>query len=129
MQIRAYQSSDFGILMGFWTHKGLPEVPEGFLPPIGRVVESDGTLLAAAFLIQSDTELASIAFVCGNPRINRVARSAALDLVLQELRVIAKQIGYRMLGAASNVPALQARFERLGLKQTDADVVCFGGVI
>ena len=130
MNIRAYETTDFGVLMKFWTHKGhLPEIPEGFLPPIGRVIEESGVLLAAAFLIQSDTEMASIAFVCGNPSADSLTRSKALDSVLQELKLIAKQIGYRMLGAASNVPALQARFERLGLTQTDRDVICYGGLI
>lgn len=128
MKIRPYQSSDYGVVMKFWTQKGLPVVPEEFFPAVGRVVETEsGALLSAAFLVQSDTSVASFAFVCGNPEVLPDARSEALDFVLKQLAGLAKEIGYRQIGAATNVPALQKRFLKLGLQPTDLGVVCYGG--
>lgn len=130
MKIRAYQSTDFGVIQRFWTHKGLPPIVEDHLPAVGRVVETEsGALLSAAFLVQSDTSLASFAFVCGNPEILSDARSEALDMVLKNLATVAKQIGYTQIGAATNVPALQRRYLKLGLEPTDMGVVCYGGML
>lgn len=130
MKIRSYESGDFSTLMHFWTQKGLQEIPEDFIPPIGRVVVRDeGTLLAAAFLVQSDGGMAAISFVCGNPMVEADERGAALSILLIHLRDLAREIGYRFIGASTNVPALQKRFERLGLTPTDRDVVCYGGLL
>lgn len=118
---------DFPRLTEFWTQYGLPAVPLACLPPTGLVVEQDDVLLCGAFLVKSDTNLASIAFVSANPKADKKVRSEALDTLLLNLASLAKTSGFPLLAAATNVPALQARYERLGFLKTDENVVCYAG--
>ena len=121
---------DWPRLEAFWRQKGLPRVDLRALPPTGLVAcREDGALLAAAFLVKSDTNMASLAFVCGNPATPREERSEALDAVILSLAEIALRAGFSCIGAASNVLALQARYERLGFKLTDENVRCYGGFL
>ena len=123
------KETDWPVLHGFWRSKGFPEVDPGFLPPTGVVAvrEQDGTLLCGAFLVKSDTNTASLAFVTGNPSVPSEERSEGLDSVILALVEIAMKAGFALVGVATNVPALQARYERLGFGLTDENVKCYGG--
>lgn len=118
---------DFYQLQAFWTAKGLPPVPMKCLPPTGLVVQCGGFLICGGFLVKSDTNLASICFVSANPLADPSVRSQALDLLLQGLVATAKRSGFEMVSVATNVPALQARYKRLGFIVTDENVKCFLG--
>ncbi len=122
-------NTDWPLLAGFWGRKlGVPTVED--LPPTGLVaVREDGVLLCGAFLVKSDTNTASLAFVCGNPDISKVERSEALDAVILSLVGIAMKNGFTRVGVATNVPALQARYERLGFALSDENVKCYGGYL
>lgn len=124
------RQNDWPTLEKFWSQRGLPPVPMDFLPPTGLVVcRDDGTLLCGAFLVKSDTAVASLAFVSGNPEVPKDERSEALDRVILALVEIAMKSDYRLVGVATNVPALQARYERLGFDLSDENVKCYGGFI
>lgn len=122
-------NTDWPILAGFWARKlPIPEIEA--LPPTGLVaVREDGVLLCGGFLVKSDTNTASLAFVCGNPDVLKDERSEALDLVILTLVEIAMKSGFTRVGVATNVPALQARYERLGFALSDANVKCYGGYL
>ncbi len=122
-------NTDWPLLSGFWQRK-LPAVPIECLPPTGLVATTEeGTLLCGAFLVKSDTNTASLAFVTGNPDVLKDERSEALDAVILALVEIAMKNGFTLVGVATNVPALQARYERLGFAQTDENVKCYGGYL
>lgn len=130
MHIEKFHPVDWPVLTKFWTHRGLPAVPVEFLPPTGLVVRAEGgTLLCGGFLVKSDTKAASLAFICGNPKVECDLRSEALDLLIYSLVEIAKQSGFTSICAATNVPPLQKRYERLKFKKTDENVICYGGVL
>lgn len=129
MLLRAYKPSDWQALLRFWCVH-LPAITPDFLPPTGLVaVRDDGVLLCGAFLVKSDTNTASLAFVCGNPDVDQGERSEGLDAVILSLVEIAMKNGFKLVGVATNVPALQARYERLGFALTDKNVKCYGGWI
>lgn len=129
IEVRAATLEDRPKLMRFWTVKGLPEVPRGCLPDLGLVAElvlddRSKILVAGAYLATSNTATASIVFVSANPSIAKEVRSHALDLVLMGLSTMARKSGFKVMAVSSNVPALIARYERLGFTRTDEDVVC-----
>lgn len=132
MRVRRLNTrTDFPILQKFWVAKGLPEVPEEFLPPTGLVVVDDDlfgeTLFCGAYLVKSDAGLASIGYVAANPEIPKHLRSDALDLLILELAKLAKEAGFPMVSVSTNVKALQARYERLGFVKTDENVTHYAG--
>lgn len=123
-------SKDWPVLEAFWRQKGYPQVDRSYLPPTGRVVvDSVGTLLCGGFLVKSDTSVATLAFVCGNPNISPDQRSEALDTLILELVELGIFLGFKVVGSATNIPALQARYERLGFAITDKNVKCYGGYV
>lgn len=125
---RVNRPKDWPILENFWRQNGFPPVEPRSLPPTGVVaVREDGVLLCGAFLVKSDTNVASLAFVCGNPDVLKDERSAALDAVILALVEIALTQNFTCVGVATNIPALQARYERLGFQLTDENVKCYGG--
>lgn len=123
------QEHDWPILHAFWRARGMQALNPRSLPPTGLVAvrEEDETLLCGAFLVKSDTNTASLAFVCGNPLVPREERSEGLDSVILALAGVAREAGYEVLGIATNVPALQARYERLGFRLVDENVKVYGG--
>lgn len=127
MELKHYTQHLYDDLMGFWTQHGLPAVPREFLPPTGLVVYDGETLLCGGFLVKSDTAVAAIGSICANPAVDKATRSEALDLLLLKLSELAQQGGFTMVSVATNVPALQARYERLGFKPVDRNVVCYAG--
>lgn len=119
---------DWPALHCFWIAKGLPPVPDDFLPPTGLVVDrEDGTLLCGGFLVKSDTKAASLAFLSANPDVSKEERSEALDLLVGSLVWLAQEAGFTHVCVSTNVPALQKRYEGLGFERTDENVVCYGG--
>ena len=131
MKIRPYEphGGDYQILTDFWTQKGLPPVPPSFLPPTGLVVHQGRNLLCIGFLVKSDTAVACIGSVAANPKIPARLRSEALDFLLFSLSELAQKSGFKMVSVATNVPALQRRYERLGFKPTDTNVICYAAEV
>lgn len=131
MTLRSYRASDYAEFMKAWCHRQtLGPIPEQFLPPTGLVARADdGAFICCAFLVKSDARVASVSFVCGNPEVSKEARGQALDEMILELASLAKDGGFPMVAVATNVPALQARFARLGFTMTDENVKCYGGLI
>lgn len=123
-------NTDWPTLHSFWQQKGLPPVPLELLPPTGVVAERvDGVLLCGGFLVKSDTAMASLAFICGNPHVEKAERGEALDAMILELVRLGMRSGFKAFGAATNIRALQERYERLEFIKTDENVTCFGGFI
>ncbi len=132
MRVRRLNTrTDFPILQKFWTAKGLPAVPEEYLPPTGLVVVGDygfqETLFCGAYLVKSDAGMASIGYVAANPELPKHIRSKALDVLILELAGLAKEAGLPMVSVSTNVKALQARYERLGFVKTDENVTHYAG--
>lgn len=122
-------NTDWPILAGFW-NRYHPPIEIESLPPTGLVAVSEGgTLLCGAFLVKSDTNTASLAFVVGNPNVAKEERSRGLDEVILALVEIAMKSGFTCVGVATNVAVLQARYERLGFAMTDQNVKCYGGYL
>lgn len=128
MELRQYRENEhYAELTFFWTRHGLPSVPKEFLPPTGLVVYEGETLLCGGFLVKSDTAVACIGSVCANPGVSKAIRSEALDLLIVTLSELALSGGFTTVSVATNVPALQARYERLGFQVSDRNVVCYAG--
>lgn len=119
--------NDYQHLMKFWCQKGLPEVPRHFLPNTGYVVWFNLTIVCGGFLTHTDTNQASIAFISANPEMDKKRRGECLDILIEKLGEEAKMWGFEILCAATNVPALQDRYKRLGMMPTDENVTCFAG--
>ena len=121
---------DWPTLHKFWQAKTGLEIDRKMLPPTGLVAtREDGILLCGGFLVKSDTSMASLTCLVGNPLVLKDERSEALDSVILALVEIAMMSGFSQVGVATKVPALRARLERLGFAQLDDGLTCYGGYL
>lgn len=120
-------AKDFEVLQSFWLAKGLPEVPLAHVPEFGVVIEEHDNIICGAYLVKSDAGIASIAYLAANPSVSKDLRHHALSKLLFELTVLARELGFSIICAATNVPALQKRYEEFGLTKTDENVTHYVG--
>lgn len=125
MKLRSFsQSLDLPRLNEWWRARA--SVDAGFDPRLlasGWVVEAADKPLAMGFLHRTDSGMAWLSFVAGEPSAQSAERSAALDLLIAHLIREARGQGFLWIMATTNVPALEQRYARHGFAPTDKGVV------
>jgi hypothetical protein len=130
VNIRYFTKEDLPTLNAWWKAKNVACGPDfSFDPrmlPSGVVVSGeDGTDLAVGFLYRTDSAIAWIEWVCGNPDAEPGARGTAVDKVIDTLLTEAKNQGYLVAFTASNLPALNSRLEKHGYAKMDGGMTHF----
>lgn len=125
LKVRDYNKlQDYPVLAGFWRAQGWSPVPAQDLPPTGVVIEDEetGTLLAAGFLYKTDSSIAWLEFIVGNPKADRTPRRLAVDLVITRLTEHAKQSGFRNVFSSLEHKGLIRRYKNHGFVETDKEM-------
>ena len=118
---------DYPLWADWWEAKKLRPVPRDLLPSVGLTVsQPNGVPICMGFLGTDHGPAAALVNVAGNPTLPPKVRGAGLDRLMQALVDLARQSGYTVICAATNVPALQARYEKLGFFVTDRNVTHYG---
>ena len=122
------RETDWPILHGIWVEKTQTCIAPVMLPPTGLVaVREDGVLLCGGFLVKSDTAMASLTCLIGNPSVLKDERDEGLDAVILALVEIAMQAGFSQVGVATTVQAVRDRLDRLGFVKIADGMTCYGG--
>lgn len=116
-------------LKHWWNELETPGHDPWFLPPTGVVVEHEEELICAGFLLKTDAKVATICALVANPKVDKLVRSSAIDLMIESLLKKAVECGFGMVSAATNLKRLQQRFEDFGFIKGDENVTHYGGLI
>ena len=114
-------STDYETLSAWWSAQNWPVIPTDCLPAHGLIIDG----LCAGFLYQSDSKIAWIEWVVGNPSADKLARRAALNLLIDGLAELGKSLGNRIVFTAAKHPGLCARLIERGFQQTDTQMSHF----
>ena len=119
MKVRKFDHmADYETLCMWWKqHEWLP-VPVQCLPMTGFIVDG----LAAGFLYKTDSNIAWLEWVVANKESDKEERSKAIDLVVDELILRAKELGYTRIFTSTNNPKLEARYHKHGFGSFDKNV-------
>ncbi len=95
-----------------------PLPPKQMLPAIGYVVNE----AACGFLYLTDSKIALLEWVFGNPEKTKEERAEALDVLFSLLEKTAKELKYEMLFTMAGTDAYRSIVERNGFEETDKNV-------
>lgn len=122
----------YDIMKSWWHLRDKPAPDIHFLPPTSVMLWFGDLPLCAAFLFKTDANIAIINHVVSNPSIPGIkkwVRSAAIDAMLKLLMERAKEDGFELLTASSNVHRLNVRYENLGFEKSDENETHYGRVL
>lgn len=96
----------------------LPILHQTFLPLTGFIVENT----AVGFLYKSDSSICWIEWLVSNSKVDKEIRSAALDLVIDNLLSEAKAWGAKAVFTSVDNPKLLERYKKHGFQVSDTNV-------
>jgi hypothetical protein len=112
---------DYATISEWWTEQQWPVIPADCLPTYGLI--ADG--LCAGFLYETDSKIAWIEWIVGNPRADKLARRQALDALIDGLSERARSKGNRIVFTAASHSGLKARLTERGFALTDGGMSHF----
>lgn len=98
MEIRPYKSDDYDKIKGWWESYGWPPVQPHMLSSTGMVVED----LCAGWLYQTDSSIALLEWVVGNPAADKEERGKAIDFLIETATKLAKLNGFKLMFTFTN---------------------------
>lgn len=116
MTVRNYKFSDYEEVARWWKAHDWPALEPRMLSEAGLVVEG----LCAGWLYKTDSCIALLEWVVGNPDADKELRSEALDLLIKTAKNMAKNQGYSLMFTFTSHPALIKRMhEKHAFEITD----------
>lgn len=122
----------FDVMKSWWHLRDKPSPDIHFLPPTGVMVWFGDLPLCAGFLFKTDANIAIINHLVSNPAIPGVkkwVRSEAIDFLIETLIEKAKEDGYNLITASSNVRRLNERYEKFEFEKSDENETHYGRVL
>jgi hypothetical protein len=118
--IRPFRTEDYKLLCEWWLEWEWPAMPLEALPKTGFVALSPSEVpQAMAFMYHTDSNIAWMEWVTGNPNSSREDRGNAVNRVVQEVLDEAKKGHYRMVFTSVNHPKLLERLKTNGFVVSD----------
>lgn len=118
MNVRLYENSDYSEVAGWWLDQNWPIIPQDHLPEFGFIVPG----IAAGFLYKTDSNFALLEFVIANPNSSKEDRANALDLVIENLILLAQELGFKSIFSSVTHPKLIDRYVNHGFIITDKNM-------
>lgn len=115
MILHRYSEKHYDMITEWQERRGQPFLSAEYLPTHGLVVED----VACGFLYCTDSVIGMIDIFITNPEASNIARAKALDLILKNLIIWAKDLGLKRLIATCKIKgtrnlALKNSFEDVG---------------
>jgi hypothetical protein len=127
MKFRKYTESDYELLNEWWFNWKWPSIPPEALPKNGIVIEADDNEpLCMGFIYSGDACICWLEWVTANPHVERQERKDSLDLLLQELINLSKDLKFASIFTSLNInrsPGLFKKMLNAGFVKTDENVV------
>jgi hypothetical protein len=115
MEVRQYKPSDYISVASWWVMHDWPVIDADHLPKHGFIVDDK----AVGFLYMTDSKIAWLEFIVANPNVSKEDRSEALDLVINKLIDLAKELEFKTVFSSVTHPRLIERYKRHGFVVTD----------
>jgi hypothetical protein len=100
-----------------------------FLPPTGLIVGDDNGDICAVFLYRTDTPIIWAENYISNPDVKGLRRKEAMEFLLKELKIEAKEMGYSVIMSAVKHDNLAAKLKSAGFVPTDSGLTNYIGVL
>lgn len=129
MEVRLFKKDkDYPIVLEWWNERKQNPAPLDFLSDYGVIV-SDGNKDVASlwFYPVVSAKFGIILSPITNPDTTKEERNEALNLCLNTIHVIAKDLGYSTVMCWSNVPAFESRLESHGYVPGDKNCTHYWG--
>jgi hypothetical protein len=108
---------DYATICAWHRSHGWPELPKDGLSSIGFIDDH-----CAGFLYTTNSCIAWVEFVVGNPDSDSKIRSKSLDLLFFWLKKEAEKLGFKMLFSSGKNPAYERRLLDHGWVHSDSGV-------
>ena len=120
-------SQDYDIIQQWWeAHGSFAPRPE-HLSSTGVIIEADDPC-CAGWLYNTDSKICVFEFVVSNPNIDKQLRDAALTLLVETIKDIARQRGYTLIYSSVKGEKYIKRLENAGFVVADnGQTHCFYG--
>jgi hypothetical protein len=122
MEIQLYTPKLYSTLEFWWAVHKWPAVPQEALPSTGLVVVGPNGPICAGFLYSTDSSLAWLEWVVGNPLCDKILRDEALDLLIPALLAEAHKSGKSQVFSSVQHPALLKRYKKFGALEADTNM-------
>lgn len=120
MTIKLFEPNEhYKLVAEMWEAQNWPIIPLEGLPTTGMITFQDDIPVAAGFLYNTDSSMAWLEFIVGNPDIDYELRGQGLDLVIQGLTKVAKNMNKKMIFTVSNHKRLIDRYKSFDFKEQD----------
>lgn len=117
----------YDLLSSWWLARKCPVPDQALMPPTGFVIFVKSSPVCAGFLFKTDANIAIISHVVSSTfEFDRDQRGDCLNLLISKLILEARDGGFKIVSASSNLKKLNARYEALGFVKTDVDEVHYG---
>lgn len=118
MKLRLYTDDDYPTVCGWWKARAWPIIPKSGLPKTGIIVEG----VCACFLYSTDSDYVALGFPISNPECSNEVRSEALDTMFAQAKLVAKDMGGRLLFTRADNPNLIERYKKVNFTVIDTTV-------
>lgn len=116
--MRKFEDKDYPVVCEWWKGYDWPEIPYTMLPINGLIIDNT----CAGFLYQTDSDLAWIEFIVGNPTIDKNKRAEGLEQLIGGLKDKAKELGFKTVFTATRHERLVDRFKEKGFHISDKNM-------
>ena len=122
--IRKFKTvEDYPTIAKWWVRHSWVPVPIQGLPGTGLVSEIDGKPVAAGWLFLSDSCMAWMEYMVGDPDSKFEDRDKGLDEVVEGLSDVARGLGYKIIMVSVGHKRLIDRYSKHDFKETDLNMV------
>ncbi len=130
MKLRAFKESDYTLFCEWLGKWGWPALPLNALPKNALVVENvNHRPLVMGFLYSTDSCISWLEWVTRDPGIDFRVGEEAIGVLLQGSFELAKTLGFSLVFSATKNARLTQKYEDNGLKQSEAGMTHFMGVV
>ena len=112
----------YTIISKWWDSHGWPTIPLGSLSQLGMIVFKDDIPLACGFLYDTDSDMAILEWIVGNPDADHEDRGEGLDLVIESLGLIAMSQGKKYIHTFCKHKRLIDRYKKFNFIEGDQNV-------
>lgn len=115
MEIKKFEESDYPLLCSWWFEHGWNPIPLELLPKMGYIVDD----ICAGFIYLNDSKFCHLEWIISDPRSSKKERDETLNVLIDHLCSVAKDLGYTTVFSATKHESLVNRYKNKGFIVTD----------
>jgi hypothetical protein len=110
----------YPIVSDWWARRKWPVIPTESLTPNGIIVQNGDNYICAAWLYKTDSNLCWMEFFIGSPDASKRNLSNGLDMLIESLTALAKNMGFKFIFTSMSHKGLLGRMKKHGFNAMDS---------